>query len=556
LLYPSDSCELEGVAVTGYLRGRAKFEVTSPIRVSYPCQVNPISGSGKGEGILADVSRSTRADYEKVEGGVKGKIVLATGASGGQGILTHEAKHQGAVCLLYHMEERREDLISVHGINVDFPVLSISGQNAAELRRLLSQNREVRVSFESNLVKSPSTSYNVVGTIRGSQFPEEVIYLTSHYDSWFHGANDNLSGTVCLIEVARLLAEQRPKRTVRFLAHGSEESGGEIGADAIWFVRGSFAYTEQHRSQLEGKDIAAFPFCAINVENLGVSPRTTVQCTPELFSFVRDTVTDLDGDYGVTEPTVWTSSDQICYHTLGNPTMLLFGTGAASTSRHIYHTAEDNLDKISLAALESSARLLALLASRLAASEGLPHSLEDLVAVAQRSMEHVPNSQQIKNLLEEKKAHRAGLPQKDEVKPSLGLARVINKNIYGFVGQSFGHKFDVISDTISKLRRAQHIIDTEGNLERAHKVLLSIAGAARAESVSHEVMKELAMIRGKSTLINRLSNFSLDLFPLFDQIARAESKETILSNLDAQIEKSLETAKAWGVAFERSLGDL
>jgi Iap family predicted aminopeptidase len=551
-----DSCELEGVAVTAYLRGRGKLEVTSPIRVSYPCQVNPISGSGKGEGILADVSRGTRADYEKVEGGVKGKIVLATGGSGGQGLLTHEARYQGAVCLLYHMEERREDLISVHGINVDFPVLSISGQNAAELRTLLSQGREVRVSFESNLVKSPGTSYNVVGTILGSQFPEEVIYLTAHRDTWFHGANDDTSGTACLLEVAKLLAEQRPKRTVRFIALGSEESGGEIGADSIWFVRGSFAYTEQHRSQLEGKDKEEFPFCVINVEGCGHSPRTRLQCTPEFFSFVRDTVTDLDGDYGVTEPDRWTSSDQICFHTLGTPTMYLSGLGAASTSRHLYHTGEDNLDNISTAALESNARVLALLTVRLGTSEELPHSLEDLIAVSQRSMEHVPNGQQIKNLLEEKRAHCAELPLKEKVRTTLDLARVMNKNIYGFVGQAFGHKFDTISDTIAKLRKAYHLIDAEGNLEQAHKVLLSIAGAARAESTSHEVMKELAKMRSESTLISRLSNFSLDLFPLFDQIARAEPKGTILSNLDSQVEKSLEVAKAWGIAFEQSLRDL
>jgi aminopeptidase YwaD len=82
-------------------------------------------------------------------------------------------------------------------------------------------------------------TWNAIGKISGSEPSSGVIVLSSHLDHLglrdgevgpdkiFNGADDDASGTVAVLELARLLAEEkRPKRTAYFIAYGSEEAGG------------------------------------------------------------------------------------------------------------------------------------------------------------------------------------------------------------------------------------------------------------------------------------------------------------------------------------------
>lgn len=567
LLFPFvDRCDLEGVQVTGYLRGKGKLEVISPISAYFPCEVNPLTASGCGEGILADVHDGSRAAYEAVHSGVKGKIVLATGQlfglGGGLGLIAREAKSRGALCVVCHMADRREDLIPVHGINVDFPVLSISGNSAAELRRLLSQHSEMHVSFETNLARAPGISYNVVGVICGSRFPNEVIYLTSHHDTWFYGANDNNATTACVLELARLFRRRRPLRSIKFVIHGSEESGAEVGSDAIYYDRGSFGYTEIHQTELEGRG-KEIPICVINAEMLGYTPRAQIQCTPELNAFVGEVVADLKAEHQVSDPAAgWPSSDHLCYHTLGIPTIYLTpapdrGMPPPSSYFRLYHTEGDNLDSVSATALGSNAKLLALLVARLDAGDVLPYSLGRIVEEAERGVRLLVNSQQIRNLLQNKSKRCAEARSREEqTRRTLELVRVINKNIYGFVGQVFVHKFAALSDTVSKLRQVYHLIDSGGQREQVRETLLSIVGATEVANFSREVLVEVARMREASPLLNRLSTLSLDLSAMPFEMAYSEPKQVTLSNLEAKIQESLKAIEAWGIAFEQALAAL
>jgi hypothetical protein len=78
----------------------------------------------------------------------------------------------------------------------------------------------------------PQASWNIAGLLPGSdaKLRDETILVTAHYDhlgaqngKLYPGANDNASGVVALLEVARLLAETRLARSVLFVAFGSEE---------------------------------------------------------------------------------------------------------------------------------------------------------------------------------------------------------------------------------------------------------------------------------------------------------------------------------------------
>jgi Zn-dependent M28 family amino/carboxypeptidase len=81
---------------------------------------------------------------------------------------------------------------------------------------------------------------NVIGVLKGSdsKLKDEVILLTAHMDhvgmreavngdNIYNGADDDASGCVAVLQLARALAEKHPKRTVLFVFFGSEETGGQ-----------------------------------------------------------------------------------------------------------------------------------------------------------------------------------------------------------------------------------------------------------------------------------------------------------------------------------------
>lgn len=68
---------------------------------------------------------------------------------------------------------------------------------------------------------------NLFAELRGTEEPDRVLDLGAHYDSvpGSPGADDNGTGVIGVLEVARILAGYEPKRTVRFCFFGGEEAG-------------------------------------------------------------------------------------------------------------------------------------------------------------------------------------------------------------------------------------------------------------------------------------------------------------------------------------------
>lgn len=75
-------------------------------------------------------------------------------------------------------------------------------------------------------------SYSVWADAPGETRPDELVLLTAHHDAWFFGADDNASGVAVILEAARVLADQRPDRTIRIISWDREEEG-LVGA-AAW----------------------------------------------------------------------------------------------------------------------------------------------------------------------------------------------------------------------------------------------------------------------------------------------------------------------------------
>ncbi|MBK7871589.1 MAG: M28 family peptidase [Saprospiraceae bacterium] len=94
---------------------------------------------------------------------------------------------------------------------------------------------------------------NVIGTLEGSEYPDEWIILGSHYDAWEFGATDPNSGTAMLLTLADALGELakqgiRPRRTIKIAHWDAEEHG----------ILGSTEWVEQFRDELDQKGVAYF----------------------------------------------------------------------------------------------------------------------------------------------------------------------------------------------------------------------------------------------------------------------------------------------------------
>ena len=84
------------------------------------------------------------------------------------------------------------------------PAAAISSKDAHELSQALKNNNVKYLSMELSCQQKPDTiSYNVIGEITGNQFPNEVILVGGHLDSWDigEGAHDDGAGVIQSIQV-------------------------------------------------------------------------------------------------------------------------------------------------------------------------------------------------------------------------------------------------------------------------------------------------------------------------------------------------------------------
>jgi len=119
------------------------------------------------------------------------------------------------------------------------PAVAVSTLDADLLSRILRDDPALKVHLVSTCRNLPDTwSYNVIGEIRGSVKPGEIITVGGHLDGWdiTEGAHDDAGGCVQAIEMIRIFSKLgiRPKRTVRAVMFMNEEvsgTGGRIYAE-------------------------------------------------------------------------------------------------------------------------------------------------------------------------------------------------------------------------------------------------------------------------------------------------------------------------------------
>jgi len=125
------------------------------------------------------------------------------------------------------------------------PAIAVGLKDADALSKRLA-SVEVNVTMHTHGKFLPDTiGHNVIGELKGSQFPNEYITVGGHLDSWDNceGAHDDGAGCVQTIEILRAFKalSYQPKRTIRFVLFANEENG----------LRGGTKYAEEAQAKNE-----------------------------------------------------------------------------------------------------------------------------------------------------------------------------------------------------------------------------------------------------------------------------------------------------------------
>ncbi len=216
------------------------------------------------------------------------------------------------------------------------PAFHIRMIDALEI--LKSKATKVRIELETK--NHIHTSHNVVVTVPGTEYPDEIIDIGAHYDSveFSYGVWDNAAGSVTIMEMLRYFAENPPKRTLRFIWFGSEELG----------LLGSKAYVEKYANELD-KHVFM-----INVDVGGSilgQNNAVITADEGLCKYVEYLAKEVGYSTGIRHDIM--SSDSTPFADKGIPAInFARGGGGAGSGMGFMHTRYDMISLISADALQ------------------------------------------------------------------------------------------------------------------------------------------------------------------------------------------------------------
>jgi len=275
-----DKVWIQPVMVPKWVRGEkeeAYFEINRMTKAVNICALGGSIATSK-DGLKAEVVEVQ--SFEELKGlgksKVKGKIVfynrpmrpdLISTFSAYGGCVNQryagamEAAKYGAVGVIVRSMNLRLDDFPHTGAmsygdtpnNKRIPSAAISTNDAEALSAALKGNKKLKFFFKQSCEQMDDVqSYNVIGEITGSEFPNEYMIVGGHLDSWDlgDGAHDDGAGVVQSMDVLRLIKESdiKPKRSIRVVLFMNEENGLRGGKE---YARVAEEKNEKHVFALE-----------------------------------------------------------------------------------------------------------------------------------------------------------------------------------------------------------------------------------------------------------------------------------------------------------------
>jgi carboxypeptidase Q len=232
------------------------------------------------------------------------------------------------------------------------PNCAVSIEGAELIQRLYDAGDKpiVRLKMDAHF-RPDRRSSNIWADIRGSQYPDEIVVLGGHIDSWDvgQGANDDAGGCCAAWHALMHLKSGgwRPRRTIRVAFWVNEENGTRGGIEYAARVKAS---RERHRLLVESDSGVANPLpVGITAASEGVFQKVQAELKPLMTDPLGVAVTSGGGgaDIGPTGA-------------LGYPTAGL--NTDTSGYWNVHHTNADTIDKINLVDYKRCSAALATIA--------------------------------------------------------------------------------------------------------------------------------------------------------------------------------------------------
>ncbi|MFI5244182.1 MAG: M28 family metallopeptidase [Gemmatimonadales bacterium] len=255
-----DNVHSEPAMVPHWVRGTESATLVQPRVAKLPMLGLGGSIATPKGGITAEVMVvSTFDELTRRAAEAKGKIVLfdAPFVSYGQTVAYRRegaiaASKAGAVASLirsvtpYSMRTPHTGHMAYDSAVKKIPHAAITVEDATMIHRMISRGEKVVVRLEMEGNTLPDVpSRNVIGEIRGSEKPDEVVVMGGHSDSWDvgQGAMDDGGGVVVAWEALNLIKKLglKPKRTIRVVGWVNEET----------MSRGALAYRDAHKAEAD-----------------------------------------------------------------------------------------------------------------------------------------------------------------------------------------------------------------------------------------------------------------------------------------------------------------
>lgn len=214
-----------------------RLEILEPALGEIPCEAHWLLADTPPEGVEGEMIFIENGTEEDIGPEIEGKVVLVLGGLRGPAYerfmrfrplarITIEPEIAIPPLRIEALPEERAKFGAV-------PSLRITHEDG--LRILKAGSRRARLVVRTS--ETESTSQNVIGTLHGSRFPDEIVVIGGHYDTalGIQGASDNTGGTALVLELARVFADTGSWRTLRFVGWGAEELG----------LRGSVHYIKE-----------------------------------------------------------------------------------------------------------------------------------------------------------------------------------------------------------------------------------------------------------------------------------------------------------------------
>lgn len=201
--------------------------------------------------------------------------------------------------------------------------------------------KEIKFQVQNQYLANHQTQ-NVWGMVRGKTYPDSIIIISAHYDHlgmmgnvMYPGANDNGSGTVMMMELAKYFsqAENQPKVSLVFVAFSGEEAG----------LVGS-RYLAQH-----------FPFeknkvqLLINLDMVGTGSEGITMVNGSVFPEILKQFQEINTKKGylaeVKSRGESCNSDHCPFYENGIPAIFIYTRGPEATA---YHIPQDDFSSVPL----------------------------------------------------------------------------------------------------------------------------------------------------------------------------------------------------------------